>query len=479
MGDVFLQEETGSTNMEVVIQRPSTNLFRAGTETRVKVVKKHHTATVFPYGDQTFTVITLELEDKKDEEAARFLWKAGYEALSTHRSIQFPKMVGLMKSNVPSFILCQELANGHEVFDRPFENNIVFDYLEYTRHNAIQAIRTTLTVSEWWSNWSFDVNAKTWHYDIARASLEPHYELFDPRYYTPTPLPPRATPPRLVDNDIITCFEKTFGDALYLWASCGRLEHRDHSLNWQHGLLTFGAVVHKYGILAHFPSTPNPEWAFENRSGIKASYSAKVFIDEISVVITRDFSPNLPPAYLFVPPLCVTLVNGMYCIPYPLCNPCFYWAIDPAGVNVIPEKEWDNHGISNLAVEIRLGTTWLDFRYSQTRNYMRRKGYEPTDGKRYAQDHGYPELIFGDPHDQRMIDLNGSKCDSEHTLEREQAPLPPRDERTMTRWVKGSWGFLKNACKLPLDLQRPDSDHRPLSRYWTLTTREQSFTSGK
>ncbi|KAK1230210.1 hypothetical protein PQX77_006697, partial [Marasmius sp. AFHP31] len=335
-------------------------------------------------------------------------------------------------------------------------------------------------VSEWWSNWSFDVNAKTWHYDIARASLEPHYELFDPRYYTPTPLPPRATPPRLVDNDIITCFEKTFGDALYLWASCGRLEHRDHSLHWQHGLLTFGAVVHKYGILAHFPSTPNPEWAFENRSGIRASYSEKVssrvdflpdrnshnvglelcfslrfplqecnrlraaylcqsnlphdewpdlalfFIDEISVVITRDFSPNLPPAYLFVPPLCVTLINGMYCIPYPLCNPCFYWAVDPAGINVIPEEEWDKYGIPKLAAKIR-------------------KGYEPTDGKRYAQDHGYPELILGDPHDQRMIDLNGSKCDSEHTLEREQAPLPPRDERTMTRWVKGPWGFLNNA----------------------------------
>ncbi|KAK1224344.1 hypothetical protein PQX77_012753 [Marasmius sp. AFHP31] len=531
MGDVFLREETWSTNLEVVIQKPSTNPFRAGVETRVKVVKKHHTATIFPYGDQKFTVITLEPEDKKDEEATRFLWKAGYEALSTHRSMQFPKMVGLMNSDVPSFILYQELANGREIHQQYRGKTIVLDYLEYTRYTAIQAIRadTTLTVSTRVLDWSFDVNANTWHYDVALASLTPPEE-----YYSFTPLPRGTTPPRLDDDDIITYFEKTFGDALYLWVSSCRIGEGVLSDFARLGLFTFGAMAHyRRGILAHFPSTPTPEWAFENRScGIKASYSAKVpsrvdflsdernrlraaylcqsypfvdewsppnrslsprvFIDEISVYITGNFSPNLPPAYLFIPPLGTKVINGMHCIPYPLPNPLFYWAIDPAGINVIPEKECEQHGIPKLGVQIMLGSTWTFALYGQVQYHMHKKGYEPTDGKRYAQDHGYPELIYSDPHDQRAVELNdsgtdqpscsksestsslqspiksdpedtldsdpeggiesnvgnGPECDSEHTTEWKQPPLPPKDEGPMTRWVK-RLGFLKNAYISP------------------------------
>ncbi|KAK1230213.1 hypothetical protein PQX77_006700 [Marasmius sp. AFHP31] len=426
MGDVFLREETESTGLDVVIQKPSTNPFRAVAETRVQVVKKHHTATIFPYGDQTFTVITLELEDKKDEEAARLLWKAGYDALSAHRTIQFPKMVGLMKSNVPSFILWQELANGSEVNRQHIRSIIVSDYLQYTLWTAIGAIRadTALTVSSSFTNWSFDVNAKTWHYDIARVSLEPPSEEFlsdfytpvplSPEdtyhvYYTPTPLPPGTTPPLLNDDDIFTFFEKTFGDSLYLWASLRQTTAADPLAFAQQGLLTFGAVVYRDEILAHFPSTPTPEWAFENRCrGIKANYSTKVlsrvdflsdgdsrnawlelcfslrfplqecnrlraaylcqsylphrelsgyevyfFIDEISVFILGNFSHNLPHAYLFVPPLCIKVVNGMHCIPSPLPSPLFYWAVDPAGVHVIPEKEWDKYTLGTACDRLR------------------------------------------------------------------------------------------------------------------------------
>ncbi|KAK1221381.1 hypothetical protein PQX77_015812 [Marasmius sp. AFHP31] len=491
------------------MRKPSTNPFRAGIETRVKVVKKHHIATIFPYGDQKFTVVTLEPEDKRDEEATRF----------------FPKMVGLMRSDVPTFILYQELADGGKLLDRYIMKDIVFEYLEYTHCIAIQAISANTTLAVWqsWHDWSFDVNAKTWHYDIALASLAPPPEDIFP-HYTPTPLPPGTAPPLLDADDIITCFEKTFGDVLYLWASLGEI--REHLSGFaQHGLLTFGAVTdYLNGIRAHFPSTPTPEWTFENHSrGIKASYSTNdLFINEIRFLITGNFSPNLLPAYLFVPPLAVKVVNGMHCISYPLPNPLFYWAADSAGVNIIPKEEWEKCGIPKLAVETLAGSSWTYYRYSQIRGYMRKKGYKLSDGKRYAQDHGYPELLLGDPHDQRMVELNNSdthqsfcsdsgstsslespmnsdsedafdsnsedeiesysgdalECDSEHTLEQEQPQVSPKDEGTITRWDK-RLEFLKDAYISPSRdesaLQRAASETKKKeidSDSWSLVDRE-------
>ncbi|KAK1228781.1 hypothetical protein PQX77_008172 [Marasmius sp. AFHP31] len=215
-------------------------------------------------------------------------------------------------------------------------------------------------------------------------------------------------------------------------------------------------------------------------------------MDEISVSIEGIFPPNLPPAYLFVPPLSVKVVNGMYCIPYPLRNPCFYWAADPAGVNIIPEKEWDNFRIPRLALTLLVGSFWDSKTYSVVQDRMRLEGYKPTDKKRYTQDHGYPELILDDPHDQRIVEINDSdtdqyscskseftsgpkspmksdsgdgldpdpegkiesnsgdapECDSKHTPQQEQLSLPPKDEGTMTRWVK-RLGFLKYAYISP------------------------------
>ncbi|KAJ8089953.1 hypothetical protein PM082_018531 [Marasmius tenuissimus] len=67
-GDVFLREETWLQEVDVVIRRPSTNPFRKCVETRVKVVKRCHTATIFPHSEQTFTVIALEPKDERDRE---------------------------------------------------------------------------------------------------------------------------------------------------------------------------------------------------------------------------------------------------------------------------------------------------------------------------------------------------------------------------------------------------------------------------
>ncbi|KAK1221388.1 hypothetical protein PQX77_015795 [Marasmius sp. AFHP31] len=159
MGDVLFREETGSTILDIVIRKPTANAFQAGIGTRVRVIKKHHNAIIFPYGDQKFTVVTLEPEDKKDEEATRF------------------------KTSSPT-------------------------------------------------------------------TPRPHFL-------------PGTTPLPLDADDIITCFEQTFGDALYLWASLGTIWTSNPSDYARHGLLTFGAVTDSVnGILAHVRSTPTPEWAF-------------------------------------------------------------------------------------------------------------------------------------------------------------------------------------------------------------------------
>ncbi|KAJ8089940.1 hypothetical protein PM082_018518 [Marasmius tenuissimus] len=115
MGDVFLREETWSQEVDFVIRRPSTNPFRKHVEARVKVVKKYHTATIFPHIDQTFAVITLEPKDKRDQDTTRLLWKMVYKGYSTHREPQFTHLLGLMMSDIPTFILHQELVNGYEL----------------------------------------------------------------------------------------------------------------------------------------------------------------------------------------------------------------------------------------------------------------------------------------------------------------------------------------------------------------------------
>ena len=75
----------------------------------------------------------------------------------------------------------------------------------------------------------------------------------------------------------MSCFEGAFGDFLYLFASLGGCWREDLSDFARHGPLTFGAVVGQWrGVLAYFPSTPFPEWHFEDRTyGMKANYSEK------------------------------------------------------------------------------------------------------------------------------------------------------------------------------------------------------------
>ncbi|KAJ8089962.1 hypothetical protein PM082_018540 [Marasmius tenuissimus] len=488
MGDVFLRERTCSQELEVVIRKPSLDPLQAGLETRVKVTKKYYTATIYPDSGQALTVITLEPEHVGDREVTRLV-----SYILEFREPQLTQLLGFMKSSIPSFILHQELVNieflgqylgldedldedsdidsdADPVNDRQlrqfYNQYIVFSYLVQTRAVAFQALRadTTLTIPVSYDSedWNFSLTTGTWHYDITSASIRPLAEVEiddsddESDFSTSIPLPPGTTPPRLDADDIMNCFEKTFGDALYLMASFGQpMDNLTYSDSEQDELLTLGAVLNDQAeIIAHFSSTPTPEWSFEDRSlGVKASWSTTGFVDEIGFVITGDFeSHDPPPAYLFVPPLCVKVINGMHCISGPLPNPLFFWTIDPAGEDVIPKEEWEGYGIPELGLKFVVGSIWEDLVHHIVRGHMRKKGYETADSRRYAQDHGYPELLLGDPHDQRMEQLQNSDT----------------DESTLGRVSSGSddeYTDRANGCE---DIQPSAGDHnrRGQSSYW-------------
>ncbi|KAL0057396.1 hypothetical protein AAF712_015963 [Marasmius tenuissimus] len=272
-------------------------------------------------------------------------------------------------------------------------------------------------------------------------------------------------------------------DRTRLLGTTGQEDQEDQEDFAHYGRLIFGAVIDHWEskILAHFPSTPRPEWCFENRShNIDVGYSEKgghvfysspplltrlvpsrvdftfhdthntrlnlyfslrlpledrsrlraaylcqsdkdsflspYFIDEIGFSIAGDFSRGLKscpaPAYLFVPPLHVEYIDGMYYIPHPLPDPLFYWSWDPKGKTVISEKDWEQHGIPELEVETWAGSFWDPDQYELVENHLRKKHYE-VDGKQYAQDHGYPELIWADPYARRIMELKDMHSDED------------------------------------------------------------------
>ncbi|KAJ8075346.1 hypothetical protein PM082_019684 [Marasmius tenuissimus] len=472
-GDVLVGKQTWSQETEVVIRErePLTDSvsFRDSGETRIAVVKRFHTATLYPH-NYMVTVMTFEPKEKRDRETTRLLWEELYKALSAHRTRQVVQMLGLMTAEMPTFILHEELVNGDEFAYRYIHTQrLVFDYLFYTSEVAISTLRADkslrIPVSSWWADWTFNLKTRTWHYDASTSIDQLDEDYFSS--YAPTPLP-EGPLPQLDAELITTYFENAFGDFVYLIASLRRRTRLDLSDYAQYGRLTFGAVVNHWEreILAHFPSSPRPEWCFENRShNIDVGYSEKVpsrvdfqfhdthntrlnlyfslrlpledqsrlraaylcqsdkdsnlstyLIDEVGFSIAGNFlrgiKPCPAPAYLFVPLLHVKYIDGMYYIPHPLPDPLFYWSWDPKGKTVISEKDWEQHGIPELEVETCAGTFWDPDEYELVENHLRKKHYE-VDGKQYAQDHGYPELIWGDPHARTIIELEDTDSDED------------------------------------------------------------------
>ncbi|KAK1221280.1 hypothetical protein PQX77_015910 [Marasmius sp. AFHP31] len=481
-GDVLLDGPVWSDEMDIDVLK-STNPFKKPARTRVKVVRRFQTARIYPNYESTVTLVTIEPEAKEDKEIACLLRKEIYQAYSNHRSARLAQMLGVVKSEMPAFVLHKGtkvsaaiaeaddlgipgLASGLEFVNQYPTDGIVYTYLLYTHNVAVQALRadktSTFPVTWWFDDWMFNLENTSWHFDVASASIGEWVDERSSR--SPIPLP-QGTQPQLDVDDITTSFEKTFGDVLYLYASAGSARKERLSGYATHDLLTFGSVVDwRKEIVGHFSSTPTPEWHFENKSrNIRASYSTKVpsrvdfelydthdprldlhfslrlpmkertrlraaylsqhhtdidsltyFVDEIgfSLVGNLSHTPSTTarPAYLLVPPLLVDYINGMCCIHHPLPDSLFYWASDPRGKDVIPEESWNNYGIPELEVQNWIGSCWPWNLYNLVRNHLRDKGYG-SDGKRYARDKGYPELLRGDPHDRRMVELEDSDSD--------------------------------------------------------------------
>ncbi|KAK1221572.1 hypothetical protein PQX77_015621 [Marasmius sp. AFHP31] len=125
-----------------------------------------------------------------------------------------------------------------------------------------------------------------------------------------------------------------------------------------------------------------------------------------SLVGTIDKGPpSSPSIYLFVPPVPVELRSGIYSMRYPLVSPLFCWSFDPNGRQVIPENDWEKHGIPRLEVLSWIGSSWAFGTYHAVHNHLQTRNYE-LDGRQYTRERGYPELIYGDSHDFELEELD-------------------------------------------------------------------------
>ncbi|KAL0577431.1 hypothetical protein V5O48_004559 [Marasmius crinis-equi] len=134
-----------------------------------------------------------------------------------------------------------------------------------------------------------------------------------------------------------------------------------------------------------------------------------------------DPSTHTPPAYLFVPLVPNEfLPDDTPCIRYPFPDQLFYWSSDPNGEDSIPPEDWEHYGIPKLTVEMWIGSVWASDQYDKVGEYLESEDYA-ADGQQYAQDHNYPELIRGNPHDVQIVEDEDS--DSQLSSEADDSQL--------------------------------------------------------
>ncbi|KAK1220942.1 hypothetical protein PQX77_016255 [Marasmius sp. AFHP31] len=415
-----------------------------------------------------------------------------------------------------------------------------------------QPVNNGKQVTRRWEDWLIDLKTLTWHYNPANISLIPpseeHLKPFLNRFL---PLRQDAVP-QLNPTEIIAHVEKTLGDFLYLIAAGGGAWITDLSKYAQNGLLTFGAIVQRKrpGILAHFSSTPSPESFCKSRSpDVEASYSNSgrvdlsfqktgnikvtlefglripnnklrvaylcqslpfydgcrivrhlVYIDQVGFrlegIFCEDLTTRPKPAYLFIPPLHTELINGLHCFRYPLSRGPFYWSNDPQGRDEIAEKDWERLRIPQLRVRGLIGSYWNDYEYADVRELLHQKNCA-LDGMQYACEHGYPELVPGDPHDTtRFEEIESSEPETpsspsrltspstyslveaplEANLECEDAPLAPTSKEitvTPTRWVRGFLNRYYKSLDRSVTVNAPKvAGTEEISDEWALVSRE-------
>ncbi|KAK1225365.1 hypothetical protein PQX77_011698 [Marasmius sp. AFHP31] len=512
-GDIIFQRVLSSEILSVNVGTSTS------TESQVvKVKKMEQTAKLYGYRGR-FTATSFEPVVEKDRENFKEIVKVVLEAAMCGRSALLKQVFAVAESNSMTLIAHDELVNGFEFSSRYLgKQQIVHYYLGYTHTLSVHALRDDealrVPVTRRYRDWLFNLQTLSWHYNPASLCLDPPNEGdLKPLLY---PVPPLCQDSlrQLNANEIVACFEKSLGDALYLTASMER-RFADVSNYARHGLLTFGAVVDRWeaGILAHLPSTPSPEWFCQglNRN-VKAGHSSLGRVDlsfqEIGdiQVIGLDFGWRIPgrdrvrlecaflcqshsfggdfgdlmdvayidqvgfrligtfrnnptsqptPAYLFVQRLPAEYINGVHCVHYPFSENLFYWSHDQKGGNAIAEEDWEQFGIPKLRVEEWIGSSWDEEEYKLVRNHLHSKDYE-LDGKQYARDHGHPELIFADPHDNRTTMIRESVAWSkELELELKHLGLEPKTLPSPSQLAIPSPSSVGPAAPIKCDTENP------------------------
>ncbi|KAK1220064.1 hypothetical protein PQX77_017190 [Marasmius sp. AFHP31] len=523
----------------------------------VRLKKMVQTAEIVGYQGR-FTATTLEPVKGEDQDLFKKIVKSTLQTAVCHRSALLTQVFAVTESDAMTMLTYNgELTNGMEAVSWYWnKDRIIVHYLDWIFMCALQSLRDdkalTFPVANRQGDWSIDLKTLTWHYNPANISLNPPSEEdLRPSLNHYPPLRQDAVP-QLNSTEIIAHVEKNLGDFLYLIAAVEGSWIDNLSKYAQNGLLTFGVIVQRGrpGTLAHFPSTPTPKLFCESFSpDVEASYSNSGRVDLSfrktgNVNVTLRFGLRIPnndlrvaylcqsfpfydgchdmqdvvyinqvgfrlkgifcedpttrpkPAYLFIRPLHTELINGLHCFCHSPSQNIFYWSNDPQGRDVIAEEDWERLGIPELRVRGFIGSHWEGYNYAFVRELLHLKN-RALDGKQYARERGYPELIPGDPHDTtRFKELDSSMPDSkpetplsrltspstyslveaplEPKLESEDAPVVPTPKEIMvtpTRWVRG---FLNKFYKsLDRSMNTPKfAGTEEVSDEWALVSRE-------
>ncbi|KAK1222627.1 hypothetical protein PQX77_014522 [Marasmius sp. AFHP31] len=474
-GDLVLRRQLSSKVISVAIKPESGGGILTLPESQVVQVRKtKQTATVVGV-EGTFTVTTYEPAGESNdgfESVLECILKAATSLRSPFLTQLFAFSGSNLSAMIAHDELADGHGYVDQSWET---NQIVYYYLRYTYGNAIEALRdddsVVFMVANRWRDWSVNLKTFSWQYDPASVVLDPPSEDQLVPFYNHFPPLCQDTVRRLDTAEIVACVEETLGDVLCLVASSGWRWDGDLSSAAKHGFLTLGVVVdgHTAEILAHFPSTPPLELFCEsNHPGVKVSFSNSVpwrvdfsfrktgdfqvnldfgwrirernhnqhrtaflcqslpflnnredarkvvYVDQVGFTLkaTLHHNPTISskPTYLFVPPLPIKIINNMNCVPYPPPQPLFFWSHDPQGKEAIAEENWEELGILKLELRHWVGSHWFREEYDFVYNHLILRDYD-WDGREYAREHDYPELIYGDPYDVRSAEVQAQEFD--------------------------------------------------------------------
>ncbi|KAK1227255.1 hypothetical protein PQX77_009741 [Marasmius sp. AFHP31] len=454
-GDLVYRRQLSSQVISIAIKPESGGGTSTLKESQlVQVRKTRRTAEVVGVGGM-FTVTTFEPAGESDDEFDSVL-ECVLKAATSLRSPFLTQLFAFGGSNLSAMIAHDELADGYGYVDQFWEKNrIVYYYLIYTYGTAVESLRDDKTVvTHRYRDWSVNLKTLSWQYDLASVALDPPGEEHLQAFYNHLSPLCQDTVRQLDTTEIIACVEETLGDILCLVASYDRSWIGDLSGFAKHGFLTFGSVIHWHNaeILAYFPSIPPLEWFCKSsHPNVKASFSSSVpwrvdfsfrktgdfqvnldfgwripernrnqlqtaflcqsllflnnwedarevvYVGQVGFILTtyhHDPAMSSKPTYLFVPPLPIKIINNMHCIPYPLPKPLFFWSHDPQGKEAIAEERWEKLGIPKLELQHWVGSCWQRDNYDFVYNHLISRDYD-WDGREYAREHDYPELIYG------------------------------------------------------------------------------------